>query len=142
MPVQSPGEQRARPAGVAAAPPASHQRHLLHTPRARRRCFWKILQGGGGKMASLCTPSLRKFSPQPPAPLCSALTAWETQAGREARWGGGTTGEESVTKLLPRSAICPSLFHGQWEQLNVRESTRRRERSHRPRVGEDGRRRP
>lgn len=52
--------------------------------------------------------------------------------------GGGTTGEESVTKLLPRSAICPSLFHGQWEQLNVRKSTGGRERSHRPLVGGRG----
>lgn len=137
MPVQSPREQPARPAGVAAAPPASPQRHLLHTPRVRRRrwCVQKSSRGKNGLSVHAESQEVQ----QPPAPLCSDSLG---DTGRERRGGGGTTGEESVTKLLPGSAICPSLFHGQWAQLNVCKSTRRREHSHHPSVGEDRKRSP
>lgn len=42
---------------------------------------------------------------QPPAPLCNDSLG---DMGRGRR-GGENRGEESVTELLPRSAICPSL---------------------------------
>lgn len=42
---------------------------------------------------------------QPPAPLSNDSLG---DTGRERR-GGENRGEESVTELLPRCAICPSL---------------------------------
>lgn len=68
--------------------------------------LFKVLQGKSAS-SSLCTVPLWEF-PQAARSLLhrSAMTAWETRAGKEE---GEKTGEESVTKLLSRSAICPSL---------------------------------
>lgn len=116
MPVQSSPEQPARPTPVAVAPLPSRQRHLLRVPEAAWAdcgfglAFFFLAKNPSGKKRQPLfvyadSQELPTGSLQPPAPLCNDSLG---DMGRGRR-GGENRGEESVTELLPRSAICPSL---------------------------------
>lgn len=150
MPVQPSPEQPARPTPVAVAPLPSRHRHLLQVPEATwADCGFglvfffvlKILQGKGAS-PSLCTLTLRNF----PQAACSpqhrsAMTAWETWAGKEE---GEKTGGRRVLPSCCLALLVVRPFPrpvGAAERMQIRprmRTYRRRSCQRRGRIRKEG----